>query len=157
MVNRSSLCHTIFFIPTPRNIDSLPNIPPFLLSLITFVNFPLSPVEVRHPTAESTSDLGVNDVSYLKRAYDLLQQQLCHYLRSASPFIVCDYATFWLPSLARELGSPLIFFSPAYWGSRLVRNNSGYGRFEAETFRDGLELTIQRVLYLWERSIWTVL
>ncbi|CAN1259573.1 UDP-glycosyltransferase 91A1 [Linum perenne] len=106
--------HTISFISTPRNIDRLPNLPPILSSLITFVKLPLSPVENLPPNAEATSDLEVNEFGYLKKAYDLLQQPLSHHLRSASPrpdFIVCDYAAFWLPSLARELGISSVFFS----------------------------------------------
>ncbi|CAN1748767.1 UDP-glycosyltransferase 91A1 [Linum perenne] len=106
--------HTISFISTPRNIDRLPNLPPILSSLITFVKLPLSPVENLPPNAEATSDLEVKEFGYLKKAYDLLQQPLSHHLRSASPrpdFIVCDYAAFWLPSLARELGISSVFFS----------------------------------------------
>ncbi|CAN1259577.1 UDP-glycosyltransferase 91B1 [Linum perenne] len=66
--------HTISFISTPRNIDRLPNLPPILSSLITFVKLPLSPVENLPPNAEATSDLEVNEFGYLKKAYDLLQQ-----------------------------------------------------------------------------------
>ncbi|CAN1807862.1 UDP-glycosyltransferase 91A1 [Linum perenne] len=48
--------HNISFISTPRNIDRLPNLPPILSSLITFVKLPLSQVENLPLNAEVTSD-----------------------------------------------------------------------------------------------------
>ncbi|CAN1346949.1 UDP-glycosyltransferase 91C1 [Linum perenne] len=77
-----------------------------LSSLISFIKLPLSPVKNLPPNAEATSDLEVKEFGYLKRAYDLLQQPLCQYLRSTTlhhDFIVCDYTAFWLPSKAHAI------------------------------------------------------
>ncbi|CAN1280189.1 UDP-glycosyltransferase 91A1 [Linum perenne] len=68
--------HNISFISTTRNINRLPNLPPILSSLITFVKLPLSPVKNLPLNAEVTSDWKVNESGYLKRAYDLLQKPL---------------------------------------------------------------------------------
>nr|AFJ53032.1 UDP-glycosyltransferase 1 [Linum usitatissimum] len=106
--------HLISFISTPRNIDRLPKLPPALSSLITFVKLPLpsSDVQGLPHAAEATSDLEARHVGYLKRAYDLLQHQLSTFLQSSNPdFIICDYAPFWLPPIARRLGIPTVFFS----------------------------------------------
>ncbi|CAN1748769.1 UDP-glycosyltransferase 91A1 [Linum perenne] len=79
----------------------------------------------------------------IKKAYDLLQQPLSHHLRSASPrpdFIVCDYAAFWLPSLARELGISSVFFS-IFLASALSFTSPpiGDGGEEAEAAEDLME------------------
>ncbi|CAI0403846.1 unnamed protein product [Linum tenue] len=101
--------HKISFVSTPRNIDRLPQLPP---SLITFVKLPLPPVDGLPTTAEATSDLEIHAVSYLKRAYDLLQQPLAGFLRSSRPdWILFDYVPFWLPGVARDLGIPTAYFS----------------------------------------------
>ncbi|CAN1129250.1 UDP-glycosyltransferase 91B1 [Linum perenne] len=79
--------HNISFISTTRNINRLPNLPPILSSLITFVKLPLSPVKNLPLNAEVTSDWKVNESGYLKRAYDLLQKPLRYiFLASVLPF-----------------------------------------------------------------------
>ncbi|CAN1182605.1 UDP-glycosyltransferase 91C1 [Linum perenne] len=85
-----------------------------LSSLISFIKLPLSPVKNLPPNAEATSDLEVKEFGYLKRAYDLLQQPLCQYLRSTTlhhDFIVCDYTAFWLPSKAHVLEISSVFLA----------------------------------------------
>ncbi|CAN0858289.1 UDP-glycosyltransferase 91A1 [Linum grandiflorum] len=104
--------HTVSFISTPRNINRLPKLPPLLSPLITFVNLPLPPIEGLPHNTEATSDLEAHQVGYLKRAYDLLHHPLSTFLQSSRPdFIICDYAPFWLPPIARSFGIPTVFFS----------------------------------------------
>ncbi|CAI0419788.1 unnamed protein product [Linum tenue] len=104
--------HKISFISTPRNIDRLPQLPPSLNSLITFVKLPLPPVDGLPPAAEATSDLEGHEILYLKRAYDLLRQPLSGFLSNSRPdWILFDHAPFWLPAVARGLGIPTVFFS----------------------------------------------
>ncbi|CAL1377476.1 unnamed protein product [Linum trigynum] len=104
--------HKISFISTPRNIDRLPQLPPSLTSLITFVKLPLPPVDGLPPTAEATSDLEGHEILYLKRAYDLLRQPLSGFLSNSRPdWILFDHAPYWLPAVARDLGIPTVFFS----------------------------------------------
>nr|AFJ53033.1 UDP-glycosyltransferase 1 [Linum usitatissimum] len=101
--------HKISFISTSKNIDRLPQI---RQPLITFVKLNLPSVDGLPPTAHSTSDLPIEDVHYLKKAYDLLKPQLADFLRSSNPdWIVFDYVPFWLPPLARELNIPTVYFS----------------------------------------------
>ncbi|CAN1829083.1 UDP-glycosyltransferase 91A1 [Linum perenne] len=102
--------HKISFISTPRNIDRLPQIPNNLP--ISFVKLPLPQIESLPPTAEATSDLSIEQVAYLKKAYDLLQTPLADFLSSSRPdWILFDYVPFWLPNLARELSIPTVYFS----------------------------------------------
>ncbi|VVA21074.1 PREDICTED: UDP-glycosyltransferase [Prunus dulcis] len=105
--------HQIFFISTPRNIERLPQLPPNLSSLITFVKLPLPRVDDDFPeAAEATTDLPQNKVMKLKNAYDALQQPLTHFLESSNPdWLLFDFAAYWAPTTARNLGIPCAFFS----------------------------------------------
>ncbi|CAN0878475.1 UDP-glycosyltransferase 91A1 [Linum grandiflorum] len=101
--------HKISFISTSKNIDRLPR---NQTSMITFVKLDLPSVENLPATAHATSDLPIEDVSYLKKAYDLLNPQLADFLRSSNPdWIVFDYVPFWVPPLARELNIGTVYFS----------------------------------------------
>ncbi|EOA15193.1 hypothetical protein CARUB_v10028581mg [Capsella rubella] len=104
--------HKISFISTPRNIQRLPKLPPNLSSSITFVSFPLPLISGLSPTSESSMDVPYNKQQSLKAAFDLLQPPLKEFLLVSSPdWIVYDYASHWLPSIAAELGISKAFFS----------------------------------------------
>ncbi|XP_022756435.1 UDP-glycosyltransferase 91C1-like [Durio zibethinus] len=105
--------HHIYYISTPKNISSLPKLPPHLCSNITFIPFPLPQVHGLPPGAESTSELPIHKVPYLKKAYDKLETQLTEFLKRSSQvkWIVHDFAPYWLPSVANQLGINLVFFS----------------------------------------------
>ncbi|GMH15266.1 hypothetical protein Nepgr_017107 [Nepenthes gracilis] len=98
--------------PEPENIERLPKIPQNLAPLIDFVKLPLpAGAENLPPDAEATSDLHYDDVQFLKEAYDGLSEPLAEFLESSSPdWIVCDFSSHWLPSIAAKLGIPLAFF-----------------------------------------------
>lgn len=106
--------HQISFISTPRNIERLPQLPPNLSSsLITFVKLPLPSVDDDFPeAAEATTDVSQNKVMKLKKVYDALQQPLTHFLESSNPdWLLFDFAAYWAPATARNLGIPCAFFS----------------------------------------------
>ncbi|CAI9111427.1 OLC1v1011648C1 [Oldenlandia corymbosa var. corymbosa] len=107
--------HRISFISTPRNIDRLPPPPPALSHLLNYVKIPLPGHDVVPDfpiNAEATSDVPYDKVVYLKLAYDALQQPLTQFLRQTSPdWIFFDFASYWLPSVASELGIPSAYFS----------------------------------------------
>ncbi|XP_010442438.1 PREDICTED: UDP-glycosyltransferase 91C1 [Camelina sativa] len=104
--------HKISFISTPRNLERLPKLPSNLSSSITFVSFPLPLISGLSPTSESSMDVPYNKQQSLKAAFDLLQAPLKEFLGRSSPdWIIFDYASHWLPSIAAELGISKAFFS----------------------------------------------
>ncbi|OMO56287.1 UDP-glucuronosyl/UDP-glucosyltransferase [Corchorus capsularis] len=113
--------HKISFISTPRNIDRLPKLPPSLSSSIHFIKLPLPPVENLPENAEATTDLPFEDVPYLKMAFDGLQDPLAKFLETSCPdWLVFDFAPYWLPPLAHNLGIPNAYFS-IYTASALAQ------------------------------------
>ncbi|XWS21393.1 hypothetical protein CRYUN_Cryun30bG0051400 [Craigia yunnanensis] len=103
--------HKISFISTPRNLSKLPKIPSNLSSHITLVSFPLPSVPNLPSLAESSMDITHNQQQPLKHALDLLQPLLTSFLQSSKPdWIIYDYASHWLPSVAAQLGISRAFF-----------------------------------------------
>ncbi|OUZ99748.1 UDP-glucuronosyl/UDP-glucosyltransferase [Macleaya cordata] len=108
--------HRISFISTPRNLQRLPKIPPNLSHphLLNFVSLPLPQVDNLPAQAEATIDLPLDQVPYLKKAYDALEGPLSNFLiqTSCTPdWIIYDFAPHWLPSMASKLGVPCVFLS----------------------------------------------
>ena len=104
--------HRISFISTPRNIDRLPKLPPNLASLIDLVKLPLPHVDNLPEDAEATIDVPSNKVPYLTKAYDALEDSVALFLKDSQPdWLLYDFAPYWLPRIARELGIPNAFFS----------------------------------------------
>ncbi|GLU20251.1 hypothetical protein SLE2022_364610 [Rubroshorea leprosula] len=104
--------HQISYISTPRNIDRLPKLPPSLSPSIHFINLPLPHVEHLPENAEATTDLPYNKIPYLKLAYDGLKDSLVKFLETSHPdWLIYDFAPYWLPPLARNLGIPNAIFS----------------------------------------------
>ncbi|PON84446.1 UDP-glucuronosyl/UDP-glucosyltransferase [Trema orientale] len=106
--------HRVSFISTPKNLRRLPKLIPQSLShLITFVELPLPRVEGLPDGAESTSELPIDKVPFLKRAYDGLQPGLTRFLEESCHvinWVVHDFASHWLPRVASGLGVKLVFF-----------------------------------------------
>lgn len=97
--------HKISFVSTPRNIDRLPKIPKTLAPFIHLVSIPLPSVPNLPQNAESTTEVPLEKIKYLKLAYDLLQQPITHFLESHKPdWILCDYVSYWLGPVAAKLG-----------------------------------------------------
>ncbi|XP_050204255.1 putative UDP-rhamnose:rhamnosyltransferase 1 [Mercurialis annua] len=104
--------HKISFISTPRNIQRMPKIPTNLQPNINLVSLTLPQTENLPNHAESTMDLCSNEVPFLKIAYDSLQDPLTRFLKTSNPdWIVYDFAPYWLPSVAANLGIAGAFFS----------------------------------------------
>ncbi|CAL1377470.1 unnamed protein product [Linum trigynum] len=112
--------HSVSFISSPRNIDRLPQIPTSLSPFLRFVKLPLPPVDGLPPSAEATTDLPPNQVQYLKKSLDLLQQPVTRILGSLRPdWIFYDFAQYWVGPIAARLGIKSSFFSiciPAFLG-----------------------------------------
>ncbi|KAK0572608.1 hypothetical protein LWI29_034184 [Acer saccharum] len=106
--------HRISYISTPKNIRRLPQLPADLLSsnLFRFVQLALPHVDGLPLEAESTSELPIQKVPYLKKAYDLLQLPLTHFLQNSDVnWVILDFASYWLPSVASQLGLNSVHFS----------------------------------------------
>ncbi|XVF88804.1 hypothetical protein PTKIN_Ptkin19aG0080900 [Pterospermum kingtungense] len=105
--------HHIYYISTSKNISRLPKLPPQLSSNISFIPLSLPQVDGLPAGAESTSELPIHKVPYLKKAYDKLQPQLTEFLRSSPQvkWIIHDFCHHWLPPVATQLGINLVYFS----------------------------------------------
>lgn len=105
--------HQIFFISTPKNIQKLPKIPQSMSTQIHLIELPLTHVNGLPEHAESTSELPIHKVPYLKKAYDKLQNPLIQFLKDHSDihWIIHDFASHWLPQLANQFGINSVFFS----------------------------------------------
>ncbi|KAG9129140.1 hypothetical protein Leryth_006425 [Lithospermum erythrorhizon] len=100
--------HKISFVSTPRNIDRLPN----LSSLIQFVKLPLPHVDNLPENAECTIDLPIDQVKYLKIAFDGLEEALVKFLQDSSPdWVIHDFAPYWLAPNASKLNISTAHFS----------------------------------------------
>ncbi|KAK7852682.1 udp-glycosyltransferase 91a1 [Quercus suber] len=89
--------HHISFISTPRNIDRLPKLPPNLALLIDLVKLPLPHVDNLPDNVEATNDVPLNNVSYLKKAYDALQDSMTQFLQDSKPdWVFYDFVPYWL-------------------------------------------------------------
>ncbi|XP_039031684.1 UDP-glycosyltransferase 91C1-like [Hibiscus syriacus] len=97
--------HRISYISTPKNIGRLPKLPPHLSSNISFVQFSLPHVHGLPPEAESTSEVPIDKVPYLKKAYDKLQVPLTEFLKDSNVnWIIHDFEPYWLPGITAPLG-----------------------------------------------------
>ncbi|CAN1266412.1 Putative UDP-rhamnose:rhamnosyltransferase 1 [Linum perenne] len=106
--------HTISFISTPRNIKSLPQIPPHLSHLINFVPIPLPTGGDGHlpDGVESTSHLPLHLVPHLKLAYDALEPEVDRFLDARRPdWIIYDFAPYWIPRIAAKSNVSTAYFS----------------------------------------------
>ncbi|KAL2527978.1 UDP-glycosyltransferase 91A1 [Forsythia ovata] len=133
--------HKISFVSTPRNIDRLPKIPPHLVSSITLVKLPFPKVEQLPESAEATMDIKNEDMPYLKKAFDGLENELTRFLEDSAPdWILYDFAPHWLPPVAARLGISRAFFLIinawflAFFGSSETMINCSDEKNRAEEF-----------------------
>ncbi|XP_023750844.1 UDP-glycosyltransferase 91C1 [Lactuca sativa] len=106
--------HKISYISTPRNLSRIPKIPPKLTHNIKLVSLPFPNVESLPEHAESSMDIPHQKAQFLKIAFDLLESPLVIFLESTTPkpdWIIFDYASHWLPSVASKLGVSTGYFS----------------------------------------------
>ncbi|XP_057975967.1 putative UDP-rhamnose:rhamnosyltransferase 1 [Malania oleifera] len=103
---------SISFISTPRNIQRLPSIPASLTDQIKLVEIPLPPTDGLPENSEATIDLQLEQVQYLKKAYDGLQAPFEMLLQRDQPdLILFDFIPCWVPETAARFGVPTAFFS----------------------------------------------
>ncbi|KAI3705968.1 hypothetical protein L1987_76218 [Smallanthus sonchifolius] len=106
--------HKISYISTPRNLERIPKIPPKLAHIIKLVSLPFPKVESLPEHAESSMDIPYQKAQFLKIAFDLLEPLLLTFLQTTTPrvdWIIFDYASHWLPSLASRFGVSTAYFS----------------------------------------------
>ncbi|KAL3747206.1 hypothetical protein ACJRO7_016046 [Eucalyptus globulus] len=104
--------HAVSFLSTPNNVARLARAHPELPPSIRLVSLPLPCVPNLPSSAESTSDLDIDSVPYLKKAYDLLEPALTRFLSgSRVDWVIHDFASHWLPGAAAQLGVGSVFFS----------------------------------------------
>ncbi|KAH7675435.1 UDP-glucuronosyl/UDP-glucosyltransferase protein [Dioscorea alata] len=96
--------HQISYISTPRNISRLPKLPPNLSSLIHFIPLTLPKVSGLPDNAEATSDVSPEKTTSKKYSSSKLKRKL-------PDWIILDFATPWVASLASQFSIPCIFFS----------------------------------------------
>ncbi|KAJ8771183.1 hypothetical protein K2173_025857 [Erythroxylum novogranatense] len=104
--------HRVSFISTTRNILRLPKLPPDIAPFIELVSLRL-PHEPNLPDeAEATVDVPYHLVPYLKKAFDGLKEPLTQFLEGSKPdWIIYDFAHYWLPPIASQLGVSRAFFN----------------------------------------------
>ncbi|XP_024017256.1 UDP-glycosyltransferase 91C1-like [Morus notabilis] len=100
--------HKISFISTPKNLQRLPKHPH-----IDFVSFPLPHVDGLPQGTESTSELPIHKVPFLKKAYDKLVPSLTQFLKESTDikWIVHDFLCHLVPRAATQLGVKSVFFT----------------------------------------------
>ncbi|KAL5573138.1 hypothetical protein UlMin_022735 [Ulmus minor] len=105
--------HQVSFISTPKNIGRLPKVPQNLSHLLTFAELHLPQIEGLPEGAESTSDLPITKVPFLKKAHDRLAPGLTQFLKNNSEFnwIVHDCLCHWVPRIATQLGINSAYFA----------------------------------------------
>ncbi|KVI06805.1 UDP-glucuronosyl/UDP-glucosyltransferase [Cynara cardunculus var. scolymus] len=106
--------HKISYISTPRNLSRLPKIPPKLSHIINLVSLPFPKVESLPELAESSMDIPHQKAQFLKIAFDLLESPLVTFLETTTPrvdWIIFDYASHWVPSVASKFGVSTAYFS----------------------------------------------
>ncbi|KAF8006027.1 hypothetical protein BT93_K0345 [Corymbia citriodora subsp. variegata] len=104
--------HAVSFLSTPSNVARLALAHPDLPPSIRLVSLPMPLVPNLPDSAESTSDLDIDSVPYLKKAYDLLEPALTRFLSDGRvDWVIHDFASHWLPRAAAQLGVGSVFFS----------------------------------------------
>nr|XP_016472074.1 PREDICTED: UDP-glycosyltransferase 91A1-like [Nicotiana tabacum] len=107
----------VSFISTSRNIKRLPKVPPNLAHLVKLVEFPMPTLDDKSllpEDVEATSDLPnyLEQLQYLKAAYDLLQEPIEQFIADKKPdWIIVDFAQYWIVEFAETRDIPLIYFS----------------------------------------------
>ncbi|EEF35043.1 UDP-glucosyltransferase, putative [Ricinus communis] len=133
--------HLVSFISTPGNLHRLPKIPPQLSSHISLISLPLPSVPGLPSNAETTTDVPYTKQQLLKKAFDLLESPLATFLETKKPdWVIYDYASHWLPSIASKVGISSAFFSLftaatlSFIGPPSLTMNGGDLRLTAEDF-----------------------
>ncbi|XP_071718899.1 UDP-glycosyltransferase 91C1 [Rutidosis leptorrhynchoides] len=104
--------HKISYISTPKNLERIPKIPPELSHNFKLVPLPFPEVESLPPDAESSMDIPYQKSQFLRIAFDLLQSSLIDFLTTTKlDWIIFDYPSHWLPSIASKFNISTAYFS----------------------------------------------
>ncbi|GMN61347.1 hypothetical protein TIFTF001_030435 [Ficus carica] len=106
--------HKISFVSTPKNLNRLTNlIPQNLAHHITLVSLPLPHVDGLPQGAESTSELPIDKVPFLKKANDRLQLGITQFLEDSNDvnWIIHDFACHWLSQAVSHMRIKLVGFT----------------------------------------------
>ncbi|CAL5340330.1 unnamed protein product [Camellia sinensis] len=104
----------VSFISTRNNIQRLPQLPPHLSSLITFVPLSWSTVgsNLLPEGIEATVDIPDGNGEHLMAAFDLLKHPFKQFVIEQSPdWIISDCISYWTVDVAKECHIPLVIFS----------------------------------------------
>ncbi|XP_073022793.1 putative UDP-rhamnose:rhamnosyltransferase 1 [Primulina eburnea] len=102
----------ISYVSTSKNLQRLPLIPENLQPRISLVELPLPRVEGLPENCEATIDLQLNQIQFLKKAYDRLAQPFENLMQKSVPdLILFDFAPYWIPEIGAKFGVPTVFFS----------------------------------------------
>ncbi|KAI8022917.1 putative UDP-rhamnose:rhamnosyltransferase 1 [Camellia lanceoleosa] len=104
----------VSFISTRNNIQRLPQLPPHLSSLITFVPLSWSTVgsNLLPEGIEATADILPDNFEHLMTAFDLLKHPFKQFVIEQSPdWIISDFVSYWTVDVANECHIPLVIFS----------------------------------------------
>ncbi|PHT31195.1 UDP-glycosyltransferase 91A1 [Capsicum baccatum] len=134
--------HKVSYISTSRNIDRLPKLSQKLNYSIDFVNLSLPLTSGLPERAEATTDVPLDKVQYLKKAFDGLELELTQFLENSVPdWIIYDFTPYWLPPIAARLGISRAFFntfnawSSVFFGPVVDKSDStNIRRIEPEDF-----------------------
>ncbi|KAJ4833407.1 hypothetical protein Tsubulata_027369 [Turnera subulata] len=101
----------ISFLTAPGNIPRIKS--SLLLTPKTqIISLPIPPVEGLPPGLDSTSEMTPAMAEALKKALDLMQPQVKTLLSQLKPhLVVFDFAQYWVPKIASELGVKSLQFS----------------------------------------------
>ncbi|XP_056173461.1 UDP-glycosyltransferase 91C1-like [Syzygium oleosum] len=103
--------HKISFISTPRNLQRLPKIPQNLSPLVNLASLPFPHIPNLTPHAESSTDVTYSKQMLLRMALDELQPTITCFVESSKlDWMICDFASHWLPPTAAELSVRCCFF-----------------------------------------------
>ncbi|MCD7467596.1 hypothetical protein HAX54_005123 [Datura stramonium] len=104
--------HKVSYVSTSRNIDRLPKLSRKLNYSINFISLSLPLTNGLPECAESTKDVPIDKVQYLKKAFDGLEPELTQFLEDSVPdWVIYDFTPYWLPPIAGRLGISRAFFS----------------------------------------------
>ncbi|GMP62076.1 hypothetical protein CsSME_00024314 [Camellia sinensis var. sinensis] len=104
----------VSFISTRNYIQRLPQLPPHLSSLITFVPLSWSTVgsNLLPEGIEATVDIPDGNGEHLMAAFDLLKHPFKQFVIEQSPdWIISDCISYWTVDVAKECHIPLVIFS----------------------------------------------
>ncbi|KAG5574696.1 hypothetical protein H5410_054830 [Solanum commersonii] len=104
--------HKISFISTPRNIDRLPQLPPNFAPFLNFVKIPLPHVEKLPKTQKPLLIYLMSKSSTSKLLKMDSKEPIAKFLQDSAPdFIIFDFASYWIPSIASKFNIPTGYFS----------------------------------------------